>query len=197
MRARMALAHANVTVELREILLSDRPEELYAASTKGTVPVLQLPDGTVIDESFDIMMWALDQIGTDWKEINLDEQLTMIRSNDEDFKPWLNKYKYHERHPEQPREFYQEKCGEILATYEAALKSNPYLMGEKVQWADVAILPFVRQFAHVDLPYFESTYPKLNRWIEGWKASDLFQSIMKKYIQWQPEHDPLIVSFAS
>ena len=84
-----------------------------------------------------------------------------------------------------------------MSQYESALKETLYLMGEKPQWVDVAILPLIRQFAHVDLPYFQSAYPKLNQWLEGWKGSDLFQSIMKKYIQWQPDHEPLIVSFAS
>ena len=88
MRARMALSHANISVELREILLSDRPDELYAISPKGTVPVLELPDGRVIDESFDIMEWALSQTQTDWMEIDLDKQLAMIKVNDEAFKPW-------------------------------------------------------------------------------------------------------------
>jgi len=100
MRARMALAYANITIELREILLSDRPDELYAISAKATVPVLQLPDGSVIDESFDIMKWALEQSKTDWLDINFEDQLFIIKINDEEFKPWLNKYKYHQRHPE-------------------------------------------------------------------------------------------------
>jgi glutathione S-transferase len=197
MRARMALSYADIKVELREVLLSDRPKELYDASLKGTVPVLQLADGMVIDESFDIMVWALNQTDTDWKDLDLDKQLAIIKINDEDLKPWLNKYKYHIRHPDHPRKYYQEKCDETLFQYESVLKDNHYLMGDKPQWADVAILPFVRQFAHVDLPYFESAYPKLNQWLEEWKISDLFQSIMKKYIQWQPDHDPLIISFGS
>ena len=94
MRARMALSYADIKVELREILLSDRPKALYDASEKGTVPVLQLANGTVIDESFDIMVWALNQTDTDWKDLDLDKQLAIIKINDEDFKPWLNKYKY-------------------------------------------------------------------------------------------------------
>ena len=197
MRARMALSHADITVELREILLSDRPRALYDASPKGTVPVLQLNNGTVIDESFDIMVWALNQTETDWRDLDLDKQLAMIKVNDEDFKPWLNKYKYHVRHSDHPREYYQEKCGQTLSQYEFILQDNPYLIGDKPQWVDVAALPFVRQFAHVDAHYFKSAYPKLNQWLEGWKESDLFKSIMKKYIQWQPEHEPLIVSFGS
>ena len=195
MRARMALSHANITVEFREILLSERPDQLYSASPKGTVPVLQLSEGTVIDESFDIMQWALGQVDTDWLDINLEEQLSMIKVNDEEFKPWLDKYKYHERYLEQPKEFYQIKCGEILSQYETNLIDKQFLIGEKLQMVDVAIMPFVRQFAHVNLPYFKETYPRLNGWLESWIDSDLFQSIMKKYIQWQPDSSPLIVSF--
>ena len=195
MRARMALSHANITVEFREILLSERPDQLYAASAKGTVPVLQLSEGTVIDESFDIMQWALGQVDTDWLDINLEQQLSMIKINDEEFKPWLDKYKYHERYLEQPKEFYQAMCGEILSQYETNLFDKQFLIGQKLQMVDVAIMPFVRQFAHVNLPYFKETYPRLNGWLESWIESDLFQSIMKKYIQWQPDSSPLIVSF--
>jgi glutathione S-transferase len=197
MRARMALSHADISVELREILLSDRPDEIYTISPKGTVPVLELQDGSVLDESYDIMQWALDQTQTDWKDICLEKQLAMIKVNDEDFKPWLNKYKYYDRHPDNTRKLYQEKCTNILSNYEIILKSNPYFMGEKVQLVDVAILPFVRQFAHVDLPFFIESFPFLNQWLEGWKSSELFKSVMKKYIQWKPDHDALIVSFTS
>jgi len=197
MRARMALSHAGVSVELREILLSDRPDELYAISAKGTVPVLELQDGTVIDESFDIMQWALGQTKTDWLEIDLEKQLAMIKINDEEFKPWLNQYKYHERHPDHSREYYQEQCSRILSGYETILSSSPFLMGEKPQFADVAILPFVRQFAHVDFSYFENVYVNLNQWLADWKNSNLFKSVMNKYIRWQPNHKPHIVSFSS
>ena len=103
----MALAHTGISVELREILLTERPDELHAISSKGTVPVLELEDGQIIDESFDIIMWALDQTNTDWLEIDPDQQLKMIHANDHEFKPWLDKYKYHERHPEHTKEYYQ------------------------------------------------------------------------------------------
>jgi glutathione S-transferase len=191
----MALAHANITVELREILLSDRPDELYAASSKGTVPVLQFPDGLVIDESFDIMKWSLEKVKTDWLDINFSQQLLVIKVNDVDFKSWLNKYKYHQRHPEQSVDFYQEKCVKILLEHEETLSNKLFLFGEKPQVADVAIFPLVRQFAHVDLSFFTKNLPNLNRWLETWKESKLFQSIMKKYDKWEPNQTPLIVTF--
>ena len=195
MRARMALAYANITIELREILLSDRPDELYVASSKGTVPVLQFSDGSVIDESFDIMKWCLEQVKTDWLDINFGDQLSIIKVNDEDFKSWLNKYKYHQRHPEQSVDFYQEKCVKILLEHEETLSNKLFLFGEKPQVADVAIFPLVRQFAHVDLSFFTKKLPHLNRWLETWKESKLFQSIMKKYDKWEPSQTPLIVTF--
>lgn len=195
MRARMALAYANITIELREILLSDRPDELYVASSKGTVPVLQFSDGSVIDESFDIMKWCLEQVKTDWLDINFGDQLSVIKVNDEDFKSWLNKYKYHQRHPEQSVDFYQEKCVKILLEHEETLSNKLFLFGEKPQVADIAIFPLVRQFAHVDLSFFTKKLPHLNRWLETWKESKLFQSIMKKYDKWEPNQTPLIVTF--
>ena len=193
----MALAHTQISVELREILLSDRPDELYAISSKGTVPVLELEDRKVIDESFDIIMWALDQTNTDWMEINPDQQLKMIHANDHEFKPWLDKYKYHQRHPEHTKEYYQDQCDAFLSNYNEILKMQPYLIGEKIQLLDVAVFPFVRQFAFVDLQYFETKYFNLNQWMLARKDSGLFNSIMDKYIQWEADHDPMIVSFTA
>ena len=193
----MALAHTGISVELREIFLTERPDELYAISSKGTVPVLELEDGQVIDESFDIIMWALDQTNTDWMEINPDQQLKMIYANDHEFKPWLDKYKYHERHPEHTKEYYQNQCDAFLSNYNETLKMQPYLTGEKMQLLDVAVFPFVRQFAFVDSHYFEEKYSQLNLWLQKWKNSKLFNSIMDKYVQWEPDHDPMIVSFTA
>ena len=193
----MALAHTQISVELREILLSERPDELYAISSKGTVPVLELEDGKVIDESFDIIMWALDQTNTDWMEINPDQQLKMIHANDHEFKPWLDKYKYHQRHPEHTKEYYQDQCDAFLSNYNEILKKQPYLIGKKLQLLDVAVFPFVRQFAFVDLQYFETKYFNLNQWLLARKDSGLFNSIKDKYIQWEPDHDPMIVSFTA
>ena len=157
--------------------------------------MLQLPNGSVIDESFDIMKWALEQTKTDWLDINFEDQLLMIKVNDEEFKAWLNKYKYHQRYPEKAYEYYQNKCVEILSKYEEILSNNLFLFGKKPQISDVAILPLVRQFAHVDLTFFMKKLPHLNRWLETWKASTLFQSIMKKYDKWEPGQTPLIVNF--
>ena len=160
MRARMALAYANITIELREILLSDRPDELYVASSKGTVPVLQFSDGSVIDESFDIMKWCLEQVKTDWLDINFGDQLSIIKVNDEDFKSWLNKYKYHQRHPEQSVDFYQEKCVKILLEHEETLSNKLFLFGEKPSSADFAIYGQLTQLINFDPTSRKITYDR-------------------------------------
>ncbi|MBN4081043.1 glutathione S-transferase C-terminal domain-containing protein [Caldithrix abyssi] len=192
----MALSYAGVKVELREILLKDRPAELHAISSKATVPVMELPDGRVIDESFDIMLWALDHADSDWLRIDEKKQFKMVKINDQDFKPWLNKYKYHDQHPENALEYYQDRCHQFLSEYEQQLKHHSYLLGEKPQLADVALFPFVRQFANVNRPYFIEKYPYLEKWLHNWTESDLFKSIMGKYDQWKPEHEPLIIAFS-
>ena len=107
------------------------------------------------------MKWCLEQVKTDWLDINFGDQLSIIKVNDEDFKSWLNKYKYHQRHPEQSVDFYQEKCVKILLEHEETLSNKLFLFGEKPQVADIAIFPLVRQFAHVDLSFFTKLADKL------------------------------------
>jgi len=185
----------NISVELREILLRDRPQSLYDISPKSTVPVLQLVDGNIIDESLDIMLWALKQEEQFWYIDNIKDQDKLILNNDNEFKRWLDLYKYHIRHPEHPREFYRNKCSETLLEYELRLKNNKYILGKQCCLADVAIFPFIRQFSNVDREWFSNEYPNLDDWLFNWIESSLFNSIMNKYEQWKPEHKPLIVNF--
>lgn len=191
----MVLAHMNISVELREILLRDRPQSLSDISPKATVPVLQLKDGNIIDESIDIMLWALKQGKQIWYNDNIEEQNNLIINNDFQFKNWLDRYKYHIRYPEFPREFYRKKCSETVSDYENKLKINKYILGELCCLADVAIFPFIRQFANVDREWFSNKYPNLDNWLINWIESSLFKSIMDKYKQWEPEHTPLIINF--
>ena len=125
----MALAYTNTTFEIREISLKNRPLELYEISSKGTVPVLVTIDESVIDESLEIMLWALQNSpNQSWlSKENLNE-LEMINVNDTLFKKWLDKYKYHIRYPENTREFYRNQCKEILNNYETQLNKNKYLV---------------------------------------------------------------------
>jgi len=186
MRARLALAYSGIDYEHREILLKNRPDELYALSPKGTVPVLQLNDGTVIDESINVMKWALAHSDPEyWYTENIEVQNLLIDQNDGDYKKWLDKYKYHVRFKDGSYEEYQYAVGEILKTYESILSKSSYLCGNKITLADMALFPFIRQGAHVDLVWFNAQFPILSKWLIIFKNSDLFMTIMKKYALWE------------
>jgi glutathione S-transferase len=185
MRARMALHHAGIKVELREIALRDKPHHMLTVSPKGTVPVLLLPDGRVVDESLEIMAWALGQHDSDgWLTDNPLLQ-KLLSENDGSFKQALDRYKYASRFPEQPAEFYRQQGELFLAKLEALLSTHGYLLGDQLTQADIAIFPFVRQFSMVDSAWFAtSDYPCLRNWLEALVASKLFEESMKKYPTW-------------
>ncbi|WP_448695347.1 glutathione S-transferase [Pseudomonas moraviensis] len=185
MRARMALRYADVPVEIVEVSLKDKPAQMLALSPKGTVPVLDA-DGVVIDESLQIMRWALAQNDPDdwllagdsfaalWME-------KLIEGNDQIFKTALNRYKYAERYPEQPMESYRAEGGLFLQKLDELLEGREYLLADHQSLADIALLPFVRQFAHVDREWFAQTpYVRLQAWLQRFLESELFTSIMKK-----------------
>ena len=169
MRARLGLLFAELPVELREITLKNKPAKMLAISPKGTVPVLQLADGVVIEESREIMEWALEQ--QDPQELlnikTLHQGNTLIEQNDQEFKHWLDRYKYADRHLEMTQTEYRQKGEVFLQILEALLTKNTYLLGDSVTIADIGIMPFVRQFAHVDRYVFYSLpYPKLQIWLK-------------------------------
>ena len=159
------------------------------------LPVLLLKNGKVLDESLDIMRWAIKQGEQKLYEDKLNEQNQLIKYNDTKFKYWLDKYKYHVRYLEHSREYYQRKCSKTLAEYDMRLRENSYLMGDRIRLADIAIFPFIRQCANVDQNWFNNKYPNLNRWLEIWKQSRLFKSVMMKYNQWRLGDELLIVNF--
>lgn len=185
-RARLALAVSSQSVFLREIILKNKPAEMLSLSCKGTVPVLQLANGTVLDESLDIMVWALvQQDPNGWLQGHLNEMLSLIDENDFEFKNWLDKYKYADRFPEYPALYYREQAEEFLMQLENRLSYTPYLFGQQISLADMAILPFIRQFAGVDKDWFEqSDYPFIKVWLAGFINSQLFKSVMNKYPTW-------------
>ncbi|MGP5504020.1 glutathione S-transferase [Psychrobacter celer] len=195
MRARLGLLFAELPVALREITLKNKPEQMLAISPKGTVPVLQLADGTVIEESLEIMVWALEQ--QDPQEL-LDENVlsqahALIEQNDNEFKHWLDRYKYADRHLEMTQTEYRQRGEAFLQVLEELLTKNPYLLGSRVTIADIGIMPFVRQFAHVDRDTFYSLpYPKLQQWLQNWLAHPLFLQVMTKFQPWQ-EGDAVVV----
>ncbi|HEY7864535.1 MAG TPA: glutathione S-transferase [Psychromonas sp.] len=185
-RARLAIAVSSQPVFLREIMLKNKPPEMLALSSKGTVPVLQLADGTVLDESLDIMVWALEQRDPNaWLQGSLTEMLNLIDENDFEFKDWLDKYKYADRFPQYPALYYREQAEEFLLQLENRLSNSPYLFGQQISLADMAILPFIRQFSGVDKDWFvQSPYPFLKVWLDNFINSTLFNSVMKKYPIW-------------
>lgn len=185
MRARMALRYAGVPVEIVEVSLKDKPAQMLALSPKGTVPVLNA-DGVVIDESLQIMRWALAQNDPDdwllagdsfaalWME-------KLIEGNDQIFKSALNRYKYAERYPEQPMEAYRAEGALFLQKLDELLEGRDYLLADHPSLADIALLPFVRQFTHVDREWFAQTpYLRLQAWLQRLLESELFTSVMKK-----------------
>ncbi|MCO4758368.1 MAG: glutathione S-transferase [Oceanospirillaceae bacterium] len=198
MRARLALASTDVRVELREIVLRDKPAAMLVISPKATVPVLQLPDGQVVDESYEIMKWALIQadpqlwLGRDGDLIQAAD--AWVIANDEEFKPWLDRYKYADRYPEHSPEYYRDQCELWFRKLNHQLEMHDgYLLGEHFSLADAALLPFIRQCAHVDKCWFDTTpYHALQHWLEQFLVSELFQVVMKKYSPWQPEDSVII-----
>lgn len=198
MRARLALAQSQVQCELREVVLKDKPAQLVKLSPKATVPVLHIPDDKVIDESIDIVFWALSQHDPDGWYQGLDSEqhqaaLDLIENNDGEFKYFLDRYKYADRYPEQEQAYYREQGEKTLARLEALLAQNGCLLAESWTLADMALLPFIRQFAFVDKAWFDqSPYPHLKAWLQDFLDSALFNSIMPKFAQWHPGDAPVI-----
>ncbi|EPJ51147.1 MAG: glutathione S-transferase [Osedax symbiont Rs2] len=191
MRARMAIAYAEIKLELREVVLKNKPEQLLQISSKATVPVLRLSDGRVLEQSLDIMLWALQQRDVDLWLLDESQQLALIEQCDLDFKPWLDKYKYADRFLEHSLDYYRQQCCSYLSILERQLQGNLYLFGDKLSLADAAIFPFIRQFAHVDRNWFyDSDYPLLQTWLGLQLDSVIFRGIMQKYSPWQLGQQP-------
>lgn len=189
MRARMAIAAAGVSVELREVVMRDKPAEMLEASAKGTVPVLVLDNSEVIDESLDIMHWALSQADPlQLSTVAAETTAELIANNDGDFKHWLDRYKYADRFPEHSESYYRDKGCETLEKLEALLSKQQgrALLAEQDSLADYALFPFIRQFARVNEAWFlTSSYPLLIAWYQRWSENPAFTGVMKKYPQWQ------------
>jgi glutathione S-transferase len=185
-RSRMALKYAGQATELREVSLKDKPLAMIRVSSKQTVPILIDLDGTVLDESMDIMFWALLQNDPDKWLALVDQSALLIEKNDFEFKPWLDKYKYSVGYPEHTQSYYRDKSGEFLDILNSRLSANTYLIDQHVRLADIAIFPFIRQFAFVDKAWFDDApYPKLKNWLDYWLESPLFNSVMQKHPIWQ------------
>ncbi len=197
MRARLALLASGQVCELREVVLTNKPQALMDASTKATVPVLVLTDGAVLDQSLDIMLWALG-CHDPWQwlptEGDLAEQmLQLVAQCDGDFKVQLDLYKYPGRFGLTDSTLAREQGSVFLSDLNARLTANPHLLGKSESLADVAIAPFVRQFAHTDATWFAAqAWPALQAWLGAFEASRLFQLAMTKFAPWQPGQTPAL-----
>lgn len=191
MRARLAIAASGVNVALREILLKDKPASFLDASSKGTVPVLENGE-VVIDESRDIMMWALSKNDPDgWLDMSQDG-FSLIDICDGPFKQALDHTKYAVRFPDLDKGNERAKAMGFLNLLNEHLRANPFLMGPKYTIADIAILPFVRQFANTDRTWFDAqNLNPLTKWLDEFLASKRFAAIMIKYPPWQSGQDQI------
>ncbi|MEH6475998.1 MAG: glutathione S-transferase [Sneathiella sp.] len=195
MRARMLLLASKLKIELRDILLKDKPEHMLRKSPKATVPVLVLETGDVLEESLDIMMWAIslgDPLNLYPADVALRDAIdALISENDGPFKTSLDRYKYHVRFPENAKEDYRVEGEKFLRKLEERLVRHPYLMGGDITLADIAIFPFIRQFANSDRDWFDTAnYPALQKWLDSWVTSDDYLHIMKKRPIWQVDATP-------
>jgi glutathione S-transferase len=184
MRARMALLVAGVGFDAYEVSLRDKPSEMLALSPKGSVPVMRLPDGQVLEQSWDIMQWALAQQGTGdcWSAGQSPENLEWLAKNDGDFKFHLDRYKYPERYENADRKNHREEAFRMfLLPLNARLAITRFLGGEQPCATDIAVFPFVRQFAAVEPEWFaQHAMPFLQEWLSNWLSSDLFALCMHK-----------------
>jgi glutathione S-transferase len=186
MRARMALHYSGITLDHREIALRNKPQSMLLASPKGTVPVLCV-DGIVLEESLDIMLWALGQTDPDgWLQVDSQKAKTWVANNDGPFKTLLDQYKYPNRYPElNPDEVLSKAMELMLKPLENAFQEHPYVLGNKISWVDVALFPFIRQFSMVNPEQFaQLPLPKTRQWLSKNIGSTVFQAIMEKYPTW-------------
>jgi glutathione S-transferase len=191
----LALCSSGVRVELREISLREKPPALIAISPKATVPVLRLLNGTVLEESMDIIHWALSRNDPDnWLDSTRSAEVAdLINQNDTEFKFCLDRYKYPERYPEQCANFYRRQSENFLGLLEKRLRNSAFLCGEHFSLADAAILPFIRQFAAVDLVWFsQSGYSATLAWLHNFIDSPIFSLIMQKYPIWTEASPPIV-----
>lgn len=183
MRARLALLASGTVCTLREVKLSAKPQDLLDASPKGTVPVLVLPDGQVIDESLDIMRWALTKADPDhWLD---GEDTALIAAIDGPFKHHLDRCKYPHRYDVDPLDHRAAGVAH-LEMLEARLRASPHLCGAHWTMTDAALAPFVRQFAETDRAWFDALpLPAVQRWLAAFLASPMFAAIMVRWPVWQ------------
>ncbi len=200
MRARLAIQEAGFSCELREIVLREKAKELLDASAKGTVPVLVLPDQSILEESLEIMAFVLGRHDPEhWLERGQNDPMAMdlISENDGSFKDHLDRAKYAERFKRKGEEVdpfaERQEAMRFVEKLEAVLSKQAFLGGRTPHLADMAILPFVRQFAHIDIAWFRAQpVDHVINWLDGFLTSVRFKSIMTKYEKWQHGASPIL-----
>ena len=198
MRARLAIFKAKQAVLLRDLVLSNKPAEMIAVSPKGTVPVLVLANGTVIEESLAVMLWALQQTDPDdllhgQKEGALPAMLLLINKFDNDFKTSLEAYKCAKRYQEDNVAQCRVVCEQYIKQLEQRLTEHRFLMSDKESLADIALVPFIRQFARVERQwYLQSPYPRVRRWLNSYLQSPVFTKVMAKHPLWLDNHNDVL-----
>jgi len=205
MRARLVLLLAQQSVQIRAITMKDKPSEMLLSSPKGTVPVLVIENGDnsqVIDESLDVMLWALNKNDPEnllysHDEKALPEMLEIIEKNDAEFKPSLEKYKRAKRFHGDDEEACRLECEAFVQALEQRLSQHEFFMGSSPSLLDYALLPFIRQFSRVNKPVFaQEQYTNLRRWLSHHLQSRLFSRAMFKYPLWLDKHEVCILGEA-
>ena len=195
MRARMALILTSHTCELREILLTDKPDSMLEISPKGTVPVLQL-EGRIIDESMDIIKWAIKSGSEKMHILSEDEEAmsnSLIQLFDSKFKYHLDRYKYSSRY-QSLKEEHQEKCLEILNNLEQKIFNQPWIFGKLVSLLDISILPFIRQCKIANPAWFKSQkFKRVISLLEHFESSELFNKAMEEFELWDPKKPKVLI----
>ncbi|WP_285163097.1 glutathione S-transferase [Shewanella goraebulensis] len=198
MRARIAIYKSQQAVLLRDLVLSDKPAEMLLASPKGTVPVVVTPNGTVIEESYELMLWALTQGDPDDllcadNDEAFDAMLTLIYQFDSEFKRCLENYKCAKRYSESNIAECRQACEIYIEQLEKLLSQHSYLMADRESLADIALLPFIRQFARVERQwYLQSPYPNLRAWLNRYLQSKMFSKVMTKHPLWLENKEDVV-----
>jgi len=188
MRARMAIHISSQKCEIREVLLRDKPPSMLEYSSKGTVPVLVLQSGEVIDESLDVIDWALNLNDPDNWQRSKDNEKTkeLIKINDGEFKHHLDRYKYSKRYDNEDPEFHRKKCLSFIKKVNSELQNSKYIFDDEISYIDISLLPFIRQFRIADNEWFdELPYENVKSWLSNFLNSELLKSIMSKYDLWK------------
>ena len=188
MRARMAIHISSQKCEIREVLLRDKPPSMLEYSSKGTVPVLVLQSGEVIDESLDVIDWALNLNDPDNWQRSKDNEKTkeLIKINDGEFKHHLDRYKYSKRYDNEDPEFHRKKCLSFIEKVSSELQNSKYIFDDEISYIDISLLPFIRQFRIADNEWFdELPFENVKSWLSNFLNSELLKSIMSKYDLWK------------